>query len=425
MQYPIRAVTSPIHAKVIIPGSKDITYRALLLSALADGVSEITGVEISEDTRTLISALYQLGIAIQLDEKLQSCIIAGGNGKFPKKQATVWCKDTDIVARFLLAACSASQGSYYFDGLPSLREQSISPLLDVITRQGVQCIPNDARKLPLTLIGPDSLLGGEIMLDHAIANQLVPPLLMIAPFARSPFNFTVHDSINYPPIDMTCAMMAEFGVLVHRMHQGQFMVPVPQRYQAKDYVVEPDLSIAAYFFAAAAATGGEVTIQATKRSHSKQTDIKFLSVLENIGCQTFETHAGLTVKGPAELQGIEVNMQDLPDIFPALAALAAFAKSSIRISHIAKSNRILALKSELIKLDIHVETGENWIHIFPSQARGALVSSHQDPRIAMALAIIGLKVPGVIIDDAECITSIYPEFFTYWNKLSNQMNVSA
>lgn len=425
MQQSIHSVTSPIHAKIYIPGSKDITFRVLLIAALADGVSEITGLEISEDTRALANALYQLGIAIQLDEKIPSCIIAGGNGKFPKKQATVWCRDNQTIVNYLLTACTASQGSYYFDGLPALREHSIETLVNILIRQGVQFTPSDTHHLPLTLTGVDSLEGGEIILDDAMTNQLGSALFMIAPFARSAFQFNSSHSMSTGDIDLTCEVMAEFDVLVHRMHQTQFMIPVPQRYKAKDYVIEPDFSLAAYFFAAAVITGGEITIQAVKRNQSKQSSVKFLSILENLGCRVFETHTGLAIKGCAELQGIEVSMKDFPDTFPALAAIAPFAKSPIRITDIDQPERIRALKEEFIKLDIQVETGENWLKIFPSRPRGALVNSHNDVYLAMALAVIGLKTPGVIVDNLDCVSYVYPDFLTLWNKLSETLDVSA
>lgn len=430
MQQMIRTAKGSIHAKLTIPGSSNISLRAILLSALADGVSEISGLLVNENTHLFINALYQLGIVTQLDEKSSSCIIAGGNGKFPKKQATLWCGNSSAIARFLLTACASTPGVYYFDGAKPLRKKSFLELISVLRRQGAQVIPNEINKLPFTLVGADSLEGGEIVFEEAVVSQLVSALLMIAPYARSSFSFTILDALNQPRLDMTCTMMAEFGVLVHRIHQGQFMVPVPQRYQARDYVVEPDFSIAAYFFAAAALSSGEVTIQPTKRTHSKQTAIKFLSVLETMGCRVLETHAGLTVKGPAELHGIEVSMHKIADTLLTLLALAPFAKSPTRITdtgfmHKKQAKQLKAMKTELTKLGVRIETGKNYLEIFPSLIQGGVVESHDDPRIAMALSIIGVKVPGIIINDAECVNAVVPDFFMMLDKLSEQLNISA
>lgn len=430
MSQSIRAIKGPIHAKIAVPGSKTITYRALLLAALADGVSEISALGLSNNIRTFMDALHQLGIVVQLDEKARTCIIAGCNGQFPKKQATVWCADSKTVAKFLIIACAAAPGVYYFDSSLRLREKSITQLLNILCRQGAQLIPSDTTKMPFTLVGADSLEGGEILLDSSITSQLVSALLMIAPYARSPFNFTVVDLVSQPYIDMTCTIMAEFGVLVHRVHQGQFMVPVPQRYQARDYTIEPDLTLATYFFAAAAITEGEVSVADIKRNQCKQPEIKCLNLLEKMGCRISETNSGLTIKGPSELQGVEVSMRDFSDIFLTLAAIAPFTKSPTLLSHIGhmrhkELKRMTAMKAQLIKMGILVETGDDWIKIYPGTPKGCVFNSQGDPEIAMAFAIVGLKVPGMIIEDDECVMQSYPDFFALLDKLTVQVSACA
>lgn len=430
MSQTIHTAKGPIHAKLVIPGSRSVTNRALLLAALADGVSEISALTLNGHTKTLINALHQLGIVVQLDEKTHSCIVAGGNGQFPRKQTTVWCADSKAIAKFLIIACSAAPGVYYFDGSSHLREKPITHLLNILCRQGAQLIPSDTQKMPFTLVGADSLEGGEIILDSSVTSQLVSALLMIAPLARSPFYFTVVDLISQPFIDMTCTIMAEFGVLVHRVHQGQFMVPVPQRYQARDYTIEPDLSLASYFFAAAAITEGETTIQSVKRSQSKQPEVKLLSLLEKMGCRIMDTHSGLTVKGPAELHGIEISMREFSDVFLAISAIAPFAKSPTCISHIGhmrnkESKRIITMKTQLTKMGIQVETGIDWIKIYPGMPHGCVVDSGGDAHIAMALSIIGTKVPEVVIYDSECVTKHYPEFFSLLDRLTEHVSECA
>lgn len=430
MQHAIRTATGPIRAKINLPGSANQTHRAILLAALGDGVSEISGIRLDQPTLLLIKALQQLGIVAQLDEKAHSCIIAGGNGKFPKKQATVWCGNSKTVLRFLLTACSASPGVYYFDGSTNLRKQLLSPLLNLLCRQGAQIIPGNSQQLPFTIIGADSFEGGDMILDSTVPNQLISSLLMISPYARTPFNFSIPELINQSYVDMTCAMMADFGVLVHRIHQGHLMVPAPQRYQSRDYTVEPDYATASYFLAAAAVTGGEVTFPLAKFSHSKQPDVKFLSVLERMGCHFVETHAGLTLKGPKELNGIEVSMRSFTDMFLALAAIAPFAKSPTRITHLGQMNaselkHFNIVKNEMTHLGIHIESDHNGIKIFPSTPKAHTVTPHHDPRVAMAFSIVGLKVPGVIINDAGCVNKHFPEFFKQWDKMIGQININA
>lgn len=422
MQQKIHAVTHPIRTNITIPGSKGMTLRALMLAALANGVSEISGIHLCEDTRALITALDQLGIATQLDEGARSCIIAGGNGQFPKKEATLWCADAEIIACFLVAASAGTKGSYYLDGTNELRKRSLLPLITILLHQNIQIAPANASTLPLSINGADTLEGANVALTDT-SSLMVAALLMIAPFARSSFQFNLADATNTHEIDMTCALMAEFNVLAHRMHQNQIMVPVPQRYLARDYTVEPDFSLGAYYFAAAAVTNGELTIQPAKRLQSKQSDTLFLTLLEKMGCKITDTELGLTVHAPHELQGIDISIGTFSDSFLALLAIAPFAKSATHIKHIGtpdqtEMDRFNAIKCEFTKLNIHYESGDYWIKIFPSKPNPGVVNSHNDYRVAMALAVIGLKTSGTVINQSECVNKVLPDFFASWNKLS-------
>lgn len=431
MQQTIHPAKGPIRASISLPGSKSITHRAILLAALADDVSELTGMHIDDDIRAFISALYQLGIVTQCDETTHSCIIAGGNGRFPKKQASVWCGKDATIARFLISAAAATPGVYYFDGTPALRARPIAQLLNILRTQGVQFIPSDIRKLPCTLIGTDAMEGGDIILESNLINQIISSLLMIAPYAKSPFNFVLPQTVTQPSIEMTCMMMAEFGVLVHRIHQGQYSVPVPQRYHAKDYFIEPDFALAIYFCGAAAITGGEIKLAAVQGVQSKQNASKFLSLLEKMGCGVFETNDGLTVKGPENLSGVEISLREFSDAFVVLAALAPFAKTKTRLTHVGNTmqrqelDRLIAMKTELIKLNIAVDSGKNWIEISPSTPLAGVIHSHQDHRIAMAFALIGLRIEGIVIDNVKQITRVFPEFFVYWKQLAETMLIPA
>lgn len=430
MQRKIREVRGTIVADLIIPGSKSMTHRALLLASLADGVSEISGMQTGIQTLDLLSALHQLGIAAQFDSQSRSCIVAGGSGQFPKKQATLWLSHGRTLTHFLLAATAQTQGLFYFDGPKRLRNIPLEIPLHILCRQGAQITPNDASHLPFTLAGADSLEGGDVTLDNAVHAAFISALFMIAPFARSAFHFTILNHTESYYLEMTCNMMAQYGVLVHRIHQGQFKIPVPQRYFARDYTVEADFALAAYFFAAAAITNGEITIQAVKHYLSKQRDVIFLSLLEKMGCQIRETHRGLTVKGPATLQGIETSLTDFNDTFAALAAIAPFAKSPTHITHTGElsekeSKRLQAINAEFIKLGIQVESGDNWLKIFPSKIKSGTLDSHDDHCLAMAFSLIGLKIPGITIANADCVAKVYADFYTEWDKLSESTHAHA
>lgn len=421
MKRSIQAIKKPVQARIKIPGSKSITNRALLLAALANGVSEVSSILISDDTTAFIKALRQLGVMIQFDESTQSCIVGGCNGRFPKNKASIWCDEAGTAARFLLAACASSSGSYSFDGSERLRERPIALLLDALRMQGAKVEPKNSSKMPFTIKGREGLLGGEIAIDGSQSGQFISALLMVAPFAESPVIIETTHLVSRSFVDMTCDMMAEFGVLVRRMHQERFSIPVPQRYIARDYVVEPDLTTASYFFAAAAVTGGEVIIQPIDVNHSKQGDVKFLKILEKMGCTYTESATGLSVKGATELQGVNIDMRDSSDTFMTLAAIAPFATTPTTITNIShtrlqESNRITAMRQELEKLKVKVEEGPDWIRIYPSQPLGGTIDSHNDHRIAMSFSVMGLRV-GVQIEGAQCVSKTCPQFFQLWDEL--------
>lgn len=418
----IKMKTAPIKAEVLIPGSKSITNRALLLAALAEGVSEISGILISDDTMTFVNALRELGVGVALDKDAGICVVTGVDGRFPNHESTIWCADSAMAARFLAAACASSPGHYQFDGSEQLRNRPIAELLRILVLQGVKIQPEQAATIPFEMDGTEGLEGGHIEVEASESGQFVSALLMIAPFAQQSMVLKIHDLVSRPYIDMTCKMMGEFGVVAQRMHQARYSVPVPQRYRACQYVVEPDFSTASYFFAAAAVTAGEVTIQSVDFEASKQADVQFLAVLQKMGCQVILNKHGLTVVGPKELRGVNVDMRDYPDAFMTLAAIAPFANSPTTITNIAharkkESDRIQVMYTELCKLGVKVEQGDDWLRVYPSTPKGALIESHHDHRIAMAFAVLGLRVDGVRINQSECVSKTCPAFFELWERL--------
>jgi 3-phosphoshikimate 1-carboxyvinyltransferase len=418
----ISPVKRPLSASVIIPGSKSITNRALLLAALADGMSTLSDILISDDTRVFIEAIRSLGIVIEVNELAHSCVVIGGLGKFPQPEAILWCGEAGTAARFLLAACAASSGTYHFDAALQLRNRPLATLVKILCQQGAAILPATADKMPLTVVGAGGLAGGEIQVDSSATGQFLSALLMIAPFSQHTVILEAHHIVSHPYIEMTCAMMADFGVSVSKLAHTRFSIAVPQYYKARDYIVEPDLSTASYFFAAAAITAGEITIQPINRVFTQQGDIAFLSVLEKMGCEVNESKMGLTVRGPAVLHGIEVDMRDFSDTFMTLAAIAPFAVTPTLITHIGhtrhqESDRIAVMCAELAQLQVRVEEGADWLKIYPSQPKSGVIDAHQDHRIAMAFSLIGLRVPNIEIEGAECVAKTCPEFFKLWAAL--------
>lgn len=221
---------------------------------------------------------------------------------------------------------------------------------------------------------------------------------------------------------MTCHMMQQFGVEVFNPSAGVYQIATPQRYQACEYLIEPDLSTASYFFAAAALTQSQITVKNINRKHSLQGDIAFLNVLEKIGAKIINEKNSVTLIGPKTLRGISVDMNTFSDPFMTLAAIAPFADSPVTINNIAhtrlqESDRIAAVASNLALLGITTKTRDDGITIYPGLPQAATLNSFNDHRIAMAFALIGLKIAGIIIEGAACVAKTCPEYFTLLQKL--------
>lgn len=414
MQQAIQTLTSSFATKVTISGSKSITNRALLLAALAQGKSFLQNVLFADDTMAMIIALRSLGIKIEINIQEKTCLIEGCGGEFPNKNAKIFCNDAGTVARFIIPVCASMYGSYFFDGATRLRQRPLTPLLNILQTQGSII---DAMTMPLHLKA-DGLTGGEINIPGNQTSQFVSGLLLAAPFAKNTMHIVTKDMVSAPYVKMTCAMMKTFGVEVEK-NNGNFVVNNQQQYQACNYNIETDISTASYFLAAAAITQSRITLPNIQET-SLQADIEFITTLKEMGCEIYFDNNSLSLQGPIQLQGIDVCMRDFSDTFMTLAAIAPFANTpttitGIRHTRLQESNRIAAMQDCLTKLKIKTESGEDWLRIYPGKPLGAHLSSHHDHRIAMACAVIGLRVPNLVIENAECVTKTCPEFFMLFN----------
>lgn len=391
-----------------LPASKSITNRALLLASFAHGTSYLKNVLDSDDTHALLGALHALGVSVR---QQGSDVEIDGVGIFPNKTATLQCQDAGTAARFLCAACAAMPGEYSLQGSARLSQRPLDSLISVLRAQGAAI---DADHLPCVIQGAH-LKGGDVFLESSASSQFVSALLMIAPFMKNDLHLTVQGLARDAYIHLTCAMMKDFGVTLAQ-HNFVYQVPAHQTYQARTYVIEPDLSTASYFFAKAALTHSRIVIKNINREHCLQGDIQFLKVLESMGCHVNNLAEGVEVIGPAQLRGVEVNMNNFSDTFMTLACLAPFATTPTTITGLAhtrlqESDRIAAIATELKKLNVQVETGKDWIRIFPSTPIAADVFSHHDHRVVMSLALMGLRVPGIVCVDAHAVSKTCPEFF--------------
>jgi 3-phosphoshikimate 1-carboxyvinyltransferase len=419
---PIQAARRPLDVRVRVPGSKSVTNRALLLAGLAAGPSVLRGALEADDTLAFAAGLRNLGVAVERCG--DDVLVDGAGGPFTDAEADVFCAEAGTAARFLVAAAAAGEGAYRFDAAPQLRRRPLAILLDALRAQGAYTEPADAGGLPFTLLA-HGLCGGSMRLPGDTSSQFISALLMAAPLGRAPLDLRVDGLVSRPYVTMTLRMMEQFGAGAEAAGaesggDERFVVP-PGAYTGRDYTVEPDASTASYFFAAAA-TGGRAQVVDLHRAGSLQGDVAFLDVLEAMGCTVTDEPEGVRVAGPAALAGLTVDMADISDTFMTLAAIAPLATSPVTITGIGnvrlkESDRIAAMEDNLRRLEVPTESGADWLRIFPATPRGAHIDPRGDHRIAMAFSVLGLRVPGIVVDDPACVGKTCPTFFELWTEL--------
>ena len=330
----IQPLRKPIDATIEVPGSKSYTNRALLIAALARGASTVTGALFSDDTRYMCNALQKLGVEIDADEKRATFDVYGNGGDIPVSSAELYIGNSGTTSRSLTAYVSLGRGSFVIDGDEPMRHgRPISDLLDALTQIGVSARSQfDNGHLPVIVEG-NGLAGGKTRLDVSKSSQFLTALLLIAPYAKSDVEIEVVGDREMPYIDITLSVMEAFGVRVVSEGYRYFRIEGGQRYQPRIYNIEPDASNASYFFAAAAIAGGRVTVQHLHLD-SIQGDVQFVRILEQMGCQIAVSDSGITVTGPRQLKGIDVDMRTISDTALTLAAIAPFADSKVTIRNI-------------------------------------------------------------------------------------------
>ena len=418
---PIQPLDHPPQAIVGVPGSKSLTNRALLVAALAKGMTRLGNALFSDDSRYFAAALQQLGFTVNLDEERQEMAVHGLDGRIPAVQASLFIGNAGTAARFLTAFLTLGQGDYTLDGAARMRQRPIGDLVLALNALGAEVISlgNQAGRQicpPLRVLAR-GLIGGKVVVSGSTSSQYLSGLLLAAPYARRQVELVVERGLRSRPyVDMTLSVMADFGVQVKRQGYDRFLVQ-PQRYQAREgYVIECDASAAAYFFAIPAICGGWVQVANISR-RSRQGDIAFLDVLAQMGCQVQEDSAGITVFAPASLGGVDVDLGDIPDTAQTLAAIAPFASTPTTIRGIAsarvkESDRISATCRELEKLGVSIEERPDGLTIWPCRSfKPASIQTYNDHRMAMAFALVGLRAAGVTIENPSCVSKTFPRFF--------------
>jgi 3-phosphoshikimate 1-carboxyvinyltransferase len=410
----IRPVSAPVRGVVRPPGSKSVTNRALAVAALAQGTSRLTGLLDSEDTRVMIESLRRLGIELQHDPSKEIAEVTGCAGEIPSGTAELDLKNSGTSLRFLTALCTLGKGTFRLDGNARMRQRPIGDLAAALNGLGANVTCETATGAPPVRVQAHGLAGGETTVAGQTSSQYLSALLMAAPGGRTPVTLHVAgDLVSRPYVEMTLGVMSAFGVQVATPTPGSYRIE-PATYQALEYNIEPDASAASYFFAAAAITGGEVSVSGLSRN-ALQGDVRFASVLERMGCGVDYQTDRITVSG-GELRGIDVDMNAISDTAQTLSVVALFAEGPTRIRNVAhirhkETDRIRALTTELGRLGIRVEEHADGLSIHPGPARPATIETYDDHRMAMSFALVGLRTAGIRIADPDCTSKTYPRYF--------------
>jgi 3-phosphoshikimate 1-carboxyvinyltransferase len=416
----IQPISRPISGTAYVPGSKSITNRALLIAALADGPSTLTGALFSDDTRYMAGALNQLGITVRGDEQAERFDIEGGNGTFPGDSGLLFIGNSGTTARFLTAALTLGHGEFIVDGVPRMRERPIAPLIDALNQLGANVASQEGTGCPPVVVTADGLPGGTCRLAGDRSSQYFTGLLMAAPYAAQGVTIEVNgELVSKPYIEITADVMAAFGVEseIDTETWKSFRVAPGQHYQGRHYIVEPDASNASYFFALAAVTGGEIQVEGLG-SESLQGDLDFVFVLEEMGATVEITETWTSVRGPegGRLRGGDFDFGEISDTSQTLAAIAPFADSPVTVRGVAhnrikETDRVSAVAIELRKLGQEVDEFEDGFTVHPRPVTPAEIETYDDHRMAMSFAITGTRAPGVTILDPGCVAKTFPSYF--------------
>lgn len=421
----IPVLNHPVDATVEIPGSKSITNRALLVASLAEGESLLENALFSEDSEYFAKCVEQLGIPIELNPQQAQIKIAGKGGEIPAQQADLFVGLAGTAARFISALVGLGKGEYRLDGVPRMRERPMGDLVTVLQSAGAKVnFEGQPGFMPYTIYG-GQFTGGHFRLKANQTSQQLSALLMIAPYAQQDTIIEVEGTlVSQSYVKMTCRLMADFGVEVIESASNQFQIKAGQRYQGRHYTIEPDASNASYFFAAAAVTGGRVRVNYLTKE-SCQGDILWLNVLEQMGCQIEHGDNYTVVTGPQQLQGIDIDMNDMSDLVQTLGAIAPFASSPVTIRNVEhirykETERIKAVVTELQRMGVKVKEFADGLRVEPSAITPAEIETYHDHRMAMAFAVTGLKAPGIVIKNPGCTAKTFPDYFTRFFRMIEQ-----
>jgi 3-phosphoshikimate 1-carboxyvinyltransferase len=409
---------SKINGEIFLPGSKSLSNRALLIAALAKGVTRITNLLVSDDIKHMLNALSQLGIEYTLSDCGTECVIVGNGGFFKSTEPLeISLGNAGTAMRPLCAALAASEGEFILTGEPRMKERPIGHLVDALAQLNADVKYIENKDYPPVNIKGKALTGDVVRIDGSISSQFLTAILMITPLLKTNTKIEIEgELVSKPYIDITLDIMSRFGVDVTNNDYQSFTVKGNQSYQSVDkYMVEGDASSASYFLAAGAIKGGEITVHGVGKL-SVQGDKHFADVLEKMGATVTWNDESITVEGKP-LTAVDMDMNHIPDAAMTIATTALFAEGTTTIRNIynwrvKETDRLTAMATELRKVGAEVVEGEDFISITPPKLlKHAEIDTYDDHRVAMCFSLVALSDTPVTINDPKCTSKTFPDYF--------------
>ncbi|SBT18928.1 3-phosphoshikimate 1-carboxyvinyltransferase [Marinomonas gallaica] len=412
------------NGEIQIPGSKSLSNRILLLATLAQGTTKITNLLDSDDIRHMLNALKTMGVRYQLEDEGRTCILEGLAGPINVDHADLFLGNAGTAMRPLTAALCLGKGEYRLHGEPRMHERPIGDLVDALQSLGVDVQYEGTKDYPPLTIKANGITGGEVSIKGNISSQFLTALLMSAPLAKGDLTIKVDgELVSKPYIDITLHVMKQFGVDVDNQDYKAFVIKGNQTYQSPgEIMVEGDASSASYFLAAAAIAGGKIKVHGVG-SDSVQGDVKFAEALKAMGANI--TYGPTWIEAErGELNGIDMDMNHIPDAAMTIATTALFAEGPTTIRNIynwrvKETDRLYAMATELKKLGADVIEGEDYITVQPlKDVQHAAIDTYNDHRIAMCFSLVAFSNSAVTINDPGCTSKTFPTYFELFENIA-------
>lgn len=405
---------------VTVPGSKSLSHRMVICAALANGQSVVDNLLKSEDIELTMETLCRMGASIN-ETGNNSVTITGFNGSPEPFSDPIYLGNSGTSMRLLAGIAALGDSAYTLTGDERMTQRPMDALLACLRMIDIDAVSVHGNGCPPVSIKGGNRRGGLVTLDCSTSSQYLSAMLMMGAVLNNGLHITLSGPpVSAPYIDLTLDIMKRFQVTAQRLTETQFRVPGGQEYVPGHFVVEPDLSNASYFWAAGAILGSPVKVTGVTRN-SLQGDLAFVDILGLMGCEVTMDQEGITVSG-RKLTAVEVDMGRCPDVVPTLAVVAAFANGTTRITNIAhlrekECDRIEAVVSQLRKMGITADQGDDWLSVTGGVPHGATIETFNDHRIAMAFGVAGLKVENVSIENESCVGKSFPTFWEVFETL--------